>query len=149
LEKWFDENISPLWCKLRIRMLQTLQDEAELEEIVKLVGMDSLSPQDRLKMEVARSIREDFLHQLAFHEVDTYTSLEKQFLLMRLIFEYYDEAVILLKDGGNIEEIVNIPVREAIGRFKYVKEEEIHARYADISEKIRNELKALAGKEEI
>ena len=111
--------------------------------------MDSLSPQDRLKMEVARSIREDFLHQLAFHEVDTYTSLEKQFLLMRLIFEYYDEAVILLKDGGNIEEIVNIPVREAIGRFKYVKEEEIHARYADISEKIRNELKALAGKEEI
>jgi V/A-type H+-transporting ATPase subunit A len=149
LEKWFDENISPLWCKLRIRMLQTLQDEAELEEIVKLVGMDALSPQDRLKMEVARSIREDFLHQLAFHEVDTYTSLEKQFLLMRLIFEYYDEAVILLKDGGNIEEIVNIPVREAIGRFKYVKEEEIHARYADISEKIRNELKALAGKEEI
>lgn len=149
LSKWFDENVSPLWAKLRVRMLAILQEEAELEEIVKLVGMDALSPQDRLKMEVARSIRENFLHQLAFHEVDTYTSLEKQLLLMRLIFEYYDEASIVLNNGGHIEKIVNIPIRESIGRFKYVKEDEIHNRYASISEAIKKELQATIDKEEI
>ena len=86
---WFDENVANDWMKLRQRMMTLLQEEAELEEIVKMVGMDALSPGDRLKMEAARSIREDFLHQNSFHEVDTYTSLKKQHMMMRLVTVSY------------------------------------------------------------
>lgn len=88
LSGWFHQHVDADWMPLRGRMLHLLQEEAELDEIVKLVGMDALSPSDRLKMETARSIREDFLHQLAFHEVDTYTSLQKQLLMMRLILNF-------------------------------------------------------------
>jgi V/A-type H+-transporting ATPase subunit A len=105
LAPWFDKNVSPDWMKLRQRMMTVLQEEAELEEIVKLVGMDALSPKDRLKMETARSIREDFLHQLAFHEVDTYTSLNKQLDMMRLILEYYDRCTEALERGADIEKL--------------------------------------------
>ena len=78
MEEWFNENVAEDWMEGRQEMMTLLQEEAELEEIVKMVGMDALSPTDRLKMEAARSIREDFLHQNSFHEVDTYTSLKKQ-----------------------------------------------------------------------
>ena len=105
LEKWYSENVSEDWMKLRGRMMAILQNEAELEEIVKLVGMDALSPTDRLKMETARSIREDFLHQLAFHEVDTYTSLEKQLDMMKLILAYYDICSEALEKGADIERL--------------------------------------------
>ena len=106
-------------------MMGLLSDEASLDEIVKLVGMDALSATDRLKMEAARSIREDFLHQLAFHEVDTYSSLKKQFYMMSLVLAYYDKANAALDLNANIEKLVAVPSREAIGRFKYVKEEDI------------------------
>ena len=82
LGKWFNENVDKDWTNMRTRIMGILSDEASLDEIVKLVGMDALSPSDRLKMEAARSIREDFLHQLAFHEIDTYTSLKKQCFMM-------------------------------------------------------------------
>ncbi len=140
LANWYNENVENDWTELRARMMKILSEEAELEEIVKLVGMDALSALDRIKMEVARSIREDFLHQLAFHEVDTYTSLKKQLLMMRLIIMYYDKAVECYNDGGELEKIVSIPSRESIGRFKYVKEDEIDEEFEKISKDVSSEL---------
>ena len=134
---------------LRGRMLHLLQEEAELDEIVKLVGMDALSPSDRLKMETARSIREDFLHQLAFHEVDTYTSLQKQLLMMRLILNFYDLANETLRQGGEIEKIVTLPVREEIGRFKYVPEDQIGEAFGRISTDLVNQMKETIGEERL
>ena len=122
---------------------------AELDEIVKLVGMDALSPSDRLKMETARSIREDFLHQLAFHEVDTYTSLQKQLLMMRLILNFYDLANETLRQGGEIEKIVTLPVREEIGRFKYVPEDQIGEAFGRISTDLVNQMKETIGEERL
>lgn len=145
LEKWYTENVSEDWMRLRGRMMAILQNEAELEEIVKLVGMDALSPTDRLKMETARSIREDFLHQLAFHEVDTYTSLEKQLDMMRLILAYYDICGEALEKGADIERLAALDVREKIGRFKYVKEEDIKAEYEGIMQQLSKEVGAAVG----
>ena len=123
MEKWFDENVDKGWSDLRGRMMLLLQEESELNEIVQLVGMDALSAPDRLKLEVARSIREDYLHQDAFHEVDTYTSARKQRLMMELVLQYYKDAKEALDKGANIEKLVNLPVREQIGRYKYIKED--------------------------
>ena len=144
LGKWFNENVSPDWTELRARIMKLLSKEAELEEIVKLVGMDALSPADRLSMEASRSIREDFLHQLAFHEVDTYTSLKKQLLMMRLVLAFFDKSNECLDRGGNIEKIVNMPVREDIGRFKYVEEGKIDEEYNSILIELDAELEDAA-----
>ena len=122
MEKWFNAEVESDWTELRGRLMLLLQEEAELDEIVKLVGMDALSAPDRLKLEAARSIREDFLHQDAFHEVDTFTSLKKQHMMMMLVLAYYDQAGEALNKGVNIERLVNLPVRETIGRFKYTPE---------------------------
>ena len=102
LGEWYNNNVSADWMKLRARFMEILHDEAELKEIVKLIGMDALSSNDRLKMETARSIREDFLHQLAFHEVDTYTSLKKQLYMMKLILGFNDEAADAVAKGANL-----------------------------------------------
>ena len=147
LEKWFNDNVSSDWMSLRGRMMGILQNEAELEEIVKLVGMDALSAKDRLKMETARSIREDFLHQLAFHEVDTYTSLHKQLLMMRAILEYYDIASDALEKGADIEKIVSLPIREKIGRFKYVEEKDVDNEFSDICTKLTEQMQTTLVKE--
>lgn len=125
LEEWFNRNVRDDWSVLRGRFLALLQEEAELDEIVKLVGMDALSPSDRLKMEAARSIREDFLHQNAYDEIDTYTSLEKQYYMMTAILMYYDRSAQALEKGADIEKIVKLPVREKIGRLKYAPEEKV------------------------
>ncbi len=148
LGKWFDENVDSDWMTLRGRLMSLLSDEASLEEIVKLVGMDALSAPDRLKMEAARSIREDFLHQLAFHDVDTYTSLRKQLLMMKLVVAYYDKSLAKLQNGGDIEQLVRLPVRENIGRFKYVKEENIEAEYTAIAAELEKQIAAANAKEE-
>ena len=149
LGKWFNENVDPHWTELRGRLMELLSEEASLEEIVKLVGMDALSPADRLKMEAARSIREDFLHQLAFHEVDTYSSLKKQDLMMRLVLAYYDMASDALKLGANIDKLASVPSREAVGRFKYVKEEDIDEEFKKDIELLSGEIQqAVADKEE-
>ena len=129
LKDWFAANVSPDWMTLRSRLMRLLQEEAELEEIVKLVGMDALSPGDRLKMEAARSIREDYLHQNAFHETDTYTSLKKQCEMMRAILAYYDKATAALEKGAEINRLVALPVREQVGRLKYVKEADVDAEF--------------------
>lgn len=132
MEKWFDENVDKEWSDLRGRMMLLLQEESELNEIVQLVGMDALSAPDRLKLEVARSIREDYLHQDAFHEVDTYTSARKQRLMMELVLQYYKDAKEALDKGANIEKLVNLPVREQIGRYKYIPEAELDKAKEDI-----------------
>ncbi len=143
LGSWFNENVSDEWTTLRARLMTLLSDEASLDEIVKLVGMDALSPTDRLKMETARSIREDFLHQLAFHEVDTYSSLRKQYLMMKLILRFYDGSLDALKKGADIEKLVSIPSRESIGRFKYVPEKDIEDTYKTVCAAIDSEIKAV------
>ena len=144
---WFDENVAPDWMELRQRMMTLLQEEAELEEIVKMVGMDALSPGDRLKMEAARSIREDFLHQNSFHEIDTYTSLEKQHNMMRLVLAFYDAGLDALKQGADINDIVKLPVREQIGRYKYTKEDQLAAEYEKVTRQLAAETAELLGKE--
>ncbi|MBQ6420776.1 MAG: V-type ATP synthase subunit A [Clostridia bacterium] len=149
LGNWFNENVAEDWTLNRGRMMALLSEEASLEEIVKLVGMDALSPQDRLKMEAARSIREDFLHQLAFHEVDTYTSPKKQLLMMRLVLMYYDRALDALQLGADIEKLSSLAVREDIGRFKYVEEKDVDAEFTRVSGALQAEIDlALAEKEE-
>ena len=134
--------------KYRARFMEILHDEAELKEIVKLIGMDALSAGDRLKMETARSIREDFLHQLAFHEVDTYTSLKKQLYMMQLILNFNDEAADVLGKGADVDAVAELPVREKIGRFKYVKEEDTDNEFSRLSTEISAELNALLDKED-
>ena len=129
-------------------MMSLLQDEAELEEIVKMVGMDALSAGDRLKMEAARSIREDFLHQNSFHEVDTYSSLKKQYLLMKLVVAYYEQGVDALEKGANIQDLVKLDVREKIGRFKYVLEENLDEEYKAVLEQLAKEISNITGKED-
>ena len=141
MEKWFNEKVAPDWMTGRQKMMSLLQDEAELEEIVKMVGMDALSAGDRLKMEAARSIREDFLHQNSFHEVDTYSSLKKQYLLMKLVVAYYEQ-------GANIQDLVKLDVREKIGRFKYVLEENLDEEYKAVLEQLAKEISNITGKED-
>ena len=129
---WYKENVAADWMELRARVMSLLQEESELEEIVKLVGMDALSDIDRIKLEAARSIREDFLHQNAFHETDTYTTLNKQYHMMQLVMAFYDKSAAALDKGANLNALINMPIRERIGRFKYVKEDEIDQNYQDI-----------------
>lgn len=148
LTDWYSQNVSDEWMSLRGRFMSLLHDESELEEIVKLVGMDALSPTDRLKMETARSIREDFLHQLAFHEVDTYTSLKKQLYMMKAILAFYDICLEAIDKDASVEKLVGLPVREKIGRFKYVKEDDIDSEYNEILNTLRSEVNAQLKKEE-
>ena len=143
MEKWYGSEVSPDWIPQRTRIMGLLQEEAELEEMVKLVGMDALVATDRLKLEIARSIREDYLHQDAFHEVDTYASLNKQCVMARLILKFYDMTRSALDDGININKLVALPVRERIGRIKYVPEDKLAAEYDDILENITREIDGL------
>lgn len=140
LADWYNNNVSADWMKMRGRFMLILNDEAELKEIVKLIGMDALSASDRLKMETARSIREDFLHQLAFHEIDTYTSLKKQLYMMKLILNFHDEAEAAIANGADVETIAELPVRERIGRFKYTAESDTDEEFDKISTEISAEL---------
>jgi len=136
LKGWYEKNIGEEWMNFRNRIMELLQEEAELEEIVKLVGVDALEKNDRLKLEVARSIREDYLHQDAFHEVDTYTSLKKQLIMMRLILYFYDDANTAINNGYDIEKISSLAVREKIGRIKYVKEDAVGEEFLKIIREI-------------
>ena len=148
MEKWFNSEMAPDWMEGRQKMMSLLQEEAELEEIVKMVGMDALSPGDRLKMEAARSIREDFLHQNSFHEVDTYTPLKKQYMMMRLVNAFYEKAVDALAKGAELRKLISMPVRERIGRFKYVKEDALDEEYARVREELDAQIAAAFRKED-
>jgi V/A-type H+-transporting ATPase subunit A len=145
---WFTENVNKDWLKLRQKLMSLLQEEAELEEIVKMVGMDALSAPDRLKMEAARSIREDYLHQNSFHEIDTYTSLRKQEMMMELVLGFYEQSSEALKEGANVDLLIKMPVREAIGRFKYTEEEKLDSEFERISNQLDRDIANTLKKEE-
>lgn len=145
---WFDDNVAADWMENRQKLMSLLQDEAELEEIVKMVGMDALSASDRLKMEAARSIREDFLHQNSFHEVDTYSSLKKQHLMMKLVLAFYEESQKALNDGASSGGLIKMAVRERIGRFKYTTEDKIETEYQAVLEQLAKEIADVLGKED-
>lgn len=148
MTNWFNSEVHEDWMECRNRLMRLLQDESELQEIVQLVGMDALSAPDRLKLEAARSIREDFLHQNSFHEVDTYTPLEKQYLMMKLVLAYYDNCVVALEKGVNVEALVNLEVREQIGRFKYVQDSGLNEAYDKVLKDLAAELGNLTAKED-
>ncbi len=148
MEPYFNKTVAEDWTELRGRLMSLLQDESELEEIVNLVGIDALSASDRLKLEAARSIREDYLHQNAFDDVDTYTSPKKQHTMMKLILAFYDEAGKALEQGAKVTDLIGISCREAIGRFKYVAEKDTDAEYDKIIAELKKECAAaVAGKE--
>ncbi|MDF2948661.1 MAG: synthase, subunit [Sedimentibacter sp.] len=149
LNKWFDENVARDWSELRSETMKLLQEEAELNEIVQLVGVDSLSVQDRLKLEATRAIREDYLHQNAFHEIDTYSSLEKQYKLLTLILKYYYDGLEALKEGAEFKALSDLPVRERIGRFKYTEEKNIQEAYDNIKAQVEKEMSALVSSKEV
>ena len=139
MDPWFAKNISEDWIPYKNRVMAILQDESALKEMVQLVGEDALSAPDRLKMEVARSVREDLLQQNAFMEEDTYTSLHKQFMLMKLILTFYDICLEALDKGANINKLIAMEVREPIGRFKYTAEDKVDERFKEIEAALAKE----------
>lgn len=142
LAEWFSDSISPEWNELRAKAMAVLQQEAELDEIVRLVGIDALSWKDRLTLEAARSIREDYLHQNAYDDIDTYTSLNKQYLMLQLILSFLDRGQKALEEGVSLSSIITLPVREQIGRAKYIPEGEI-MRFDDIADELSSQMAAL------
>ena len=148
MEKWFNEEVEPGWMSARQEMMSLLQDESKLNEIVQMVGMDALSPADRLKMEAAKSIREDFLNQNSFDEVDTYSSLRKQYLMMRLVMSFYEKAKSALEKGANVEDLIAMPSREPIGRFKYTPEDKIEDEFTRINDLLDGEVAEALNKED-
>ena len=147
LEPWYEENVNKEFPKLRAEALHLLQEESELNEIVQLVGVDGLSYDDRLKLEVSKSIREDYLHQNAFHDVDTYTSMNKQYKMLKLILTYYALAKEAIGKEADFNQLASLPVRETIGRFKYIEEEKIDAAYEQVEADMEKEIAELVSKE--
>lgn len=122
---WVNENVAPDWTKLTTEAMTILQDEEKLQEIVRLVGIDALSENDRLKLEVAKSIREDYLQQNAFHEIDTYASLDKQYKMLKLVLSFYEEGKKALQAGVYLNKILSLEIRDRIARSKYIHEDEL------------------------
>ena len=148
MTEWYSDELGDDWMACRAAAMRILQEESSLKEIVQLVGMDALGAQDRLTMETAKSIREDYLHQNAFHEVDTYSSLKKQLLMLRLILEFDARGREQLDKNVDIEDIIDLPVREKIGRAKYIPEDKI-AEFDEIFKEIKSEMVALSNEGEI
>ncbi len=140
---WLNKNVSEDWTKLLGDAMNLLQLESELEEIVKLVGYDSLSAPDRLSLEAARSIREDYLQQNAFDGVDTYTSLPKQYGMLKMVLHFYYEAKAALESGVAVERIFALPVRDKIARMKYVEEKDVQTYLATTTTELENSMKEL------
>ena len=138
-----NDNVTPRWSSLRQDAMRLLQDESELEEIVRLIGHDALSDGDRLKLEAARSLREDFLHQNSFDEIDTFTSLYKQHKMMELLMTWYYEARNALEAGGNYLDIEKMTVRDELSRLKMVPENLVEDTAEQISAQLTNEFAVL------
>ncbi len=148
LGSWYKNNVSRDWVKYRTDMMRILQEESELDEIVKLVGVEALSPQDRVTLEAARSIREDFLQQDAFNEVDTYSTLSKQFRMLKLILSFYYKGQDAIKKGVSISKLFSVPVRERMGRSKFVPEDEVNAAYDKMEADLEAQIEALLSGDE-
>lgn len=147
IDSWAESNVSRDWTAMRTETLRLLQEEAELEEIVRLVGVDALSASDRLTLEAAKSIREDYLHQNAYHDIDTYSSLHKQYRLLKLMIAFYQQGKKALETGADINEIFKLPVRERIGRAKYIPEQEVDKAFYEIEKELNDQMTALASGE--
>lgn len=142
IKDWYDSNVGADFYRYRQFVMTVLQEEAALDEIVRLVGMDALSSKDRMTMETAKMIREDFLHQNAFHEVDTYASMRKQFLMLKLIYEFDSRSREALENYADLNAVLGCSFKEKIGRAKYIEEENL-SEFEDIIRLMGTELKAL------
>ncbi len=145
---WYEKNVSKEFPVLRAEALKLLQEESELKEIVQLVGVDALSSEDRMKLEACKSIREDYLHQNAFHEIDTYSSMRKQYLLLKLIMSFYELSKDAVAKGAPLNKVSTMAVREKIGRFKYIEEEKIDESFDEITKELKDELSELISGED-
>ena len=145
VDTYFNREVAPDWSELRMEAMALLQEEASLEEIVRLIGIDALSAQDRLKLEVAKSIREDYLQQNSFHEVDTYTSLEKQYRMLKLVILFKKEAERALEAGVYLNDILNLEVRDKVARAKYIEEKNI-SRTDEIAVEVKSAINELISK---
>ena len=145
VDGWMDKNVGPKFSKNRSKAMSLLQEESSLQEIVRLVGKDTLSEKDQLKLEVAKSIREDYLQQNAFMESDTYTSLEKQDKMLALVLKFYDEGIRGLDNGAYLNEISELAVRERIARAKYLPESELN-KIDEISKELTEQIDNLINK---
>ena len=145
VDSYFNREVAPDWSELRMEAMALLQEEASLEEIVRLIGIDALSAQDRLKLEVAKSIREDYLQQNSFHEVDTYTSLEKQYRMLKLVILFKKEAERALEAGVYLNDILNLEVRDKVARAKYIEEKNI-SRTDEIAAEVKAAIDELISK---
>ena len=148
LSDWYTLHASNDFIKLRAFAMHVLQEEAELDEIVRLIGADSLSGRDRMTMETAKIIREDFLHQNAFHETDTYTSIAKQCKMLRLIYDFNRLGLEAVEKGARLDDVLELPVREKIGRAKYIEEKDL-ARFDEISKEMNEAMHGLGGGEHV
>lgn len=148
LSDWYKENVNENWMAYRARALKLLQEEANLDEIVRLVGVDALSPKDRMIMETAKSIREDYLHQDAFHEVDTYASLTKQCTMLKLILDAHDLANKAIDEDIEVDDILELPAREAISRSKYIEEANM-AKFEELAKQMASEIDSLIAEGEL
>lgn len=140
VNEWQNTNVHHAWSKRREEAMLLLAEQSALEEIVRLVGQDTLSTEDKIKMEAARSLTDDFLHQNSFDEIDTFTPLEKQFYLLDLILTYYDEASKAAKAGVPARALLNLNVMAAVGRYKYTEMEDAKQRYEEIKDEINKEI---------
>lgn len=140
--QWMDRNVASDWSRLRNDALRLLQDEAELEEIVRLVGQDALSYSDRLKLESTRSLREDFLQQDSFDDIDTYCSLNKQYKMLSIMMEYYYKGVKALEKNASYRDLSGLPVRADISRFKQVPEDQVDARFDQLRKDLADQIAA-------
>ena len=125
LDAYWDEKFDDEWSGLRVEAMSLLEEEDQLREVVRLVGIDALSKEERMVLETAKSLREDFLHQNAFHEIDTYASMEKQFKMLKTIVRFHHLGMDALKKGAPMNELFNLPVREQIARMRYLEEAQI------------------------
>ena len=143
LSDWFSQNVAPDWMQTTGEAMKLLQQESELNEIVKLVGVDALSPSDRMVLEAARSVREDFLQQDSFSDTDSYTPLSKQYGLLKTILAFYEKTKAAVAQGADAEKVSELPVREDIGRLKNVSPEEFDKAAGAVLEKLDSQLAAL------
>ena len=144
LHDWYEDNVGSEWNAMRAKAMSILQEEANLNEIVRLVGMDALSGKDKITMDTAKSVREDYLHQNAFHETDTYTSLDKQFRMLKLILTADSLARDALDKNVDVEDILALDVKEKIGRSKYIEEKDLDE-FDGIEQELRKEFAELIG----
>ena len=150
LKKWYDKELGVKFMQNREKTMGILQEEASLQEIVKLVGQDALSIGDRLTLETAKMIREDFLQQNAFVDVDSYSSYERQAILLQMILDYDTLCRKAMEQGANLNKLINIHAREQIGRAKAVPEDKFRETYKRIAEDMKNQINEIAaGGEEL